>query len=35
MIVKELVLVEIEHYLVAFGCLKLCVDLSASIMCEH
>ena len=35
MVVKDLVMVEMEHYLVAFGCLKLCVMLSASILCEH
>ena len=35
MVVEELFVVEMEHYLVVFGCFKLCVDVSAFIMCKH
>ena len=38
MVVGEIIVVEMEHGLViviAFGCLKLCVVFSASMMCKH
>ena len=35
MVVEELVVVKMEHYLVAFGCLKYVLMLSASILCEY